>query len=201
MGTPGWNRLALCRRKRGIDSRACHQPKHRVFSWNFMADLTTILSSGGLSTLLSGALVFLSINVISERIKASIQHEYDQKLEIHKAQLKAQSDLAIEAFKSQLQITAAERNFQFSHVFQHTADVIVKTYQLLVELFGRVEYYTDAVAVGSAPQEQEEARSKLNQSAEEFNTYFHKNRILFQKEQWITSGSFHRSLNSSRGAA
>jgi hypothetical protein len=42
-------------------------------------DLITILSSGALST----TLVFLLRNWISERLKASIQHEYDQKLETH----------------------------------------------------------------------------------------------------------------------
>jgi hypothetical protein len=115
---------------------ACHR---KQIDTKTMSDLITILSSGALSLLLSGALIFLFKNWISARIKSAIQYEYDQKLETHKAQLQAESDIEIEKFKSQLQIVAAERNLRFSHIFQHTAEAIVKIYQLLLELLRAVE--------------------------------------------------------------
>lgn len=67
-----------------------------------MIDLLTILSSAGVSVLLSAALVFLAKNWISERIRGAIQSEYDQKLETHKAQLKAQNDTQLEQLKARL---------------------------------------------------------------------------------------------------
>jgi hypothetical protein len=95
-----------------------------------MQDIITILSSGALSS----ALVFLFRNWISERIKASIQHEYDQKLETHKAQLKAESEISVEKLKSQLQVAAAERSIKLTKVFEQQADAIAETYSKLVAM-------------------------------------------------------------------
>jgi hypothetical protein len=53
--------------------------------------LTSIAASGALAAFL----IWLSREWISARLKASIQHEYDQKLESLKSQLKAQSDVAL----------------------------------------------------------------------------------------------------------
>jgi hypothetical protein len=159
-----------------------------------MKDLITILSSGAVSLLLSGALVFIFKNWISERIKTSIQHEYDQKLETHKAQLKAQSDIEIEKLKSQLQVAGAERNVRFSHVFERTAETIVKTYQLLQEVLWAVQNYTDAVEVRSAPGDLEMAREQINKSAQEFFTYFHANKIYIPKKTMEKTWQFLNTL-------
>lgn len=74
---------------------------------------------------LAGA--WLLRNWISERLKASLQHEYAQKLETHKAQLRSQSETHIARLKADLEIAAAERSFRFSHVFERTADTIATT--------------------------------------------------------------------------
>jgi uncharacterized protein YaaR (DUF327 family) len=95
-----------------------------------MADLTTVLSSGAFSS----ALFFLFRNWISERIKASIEHEYAQKLETHKAQLKSQTDIAIVRLKADLEIAAMERNVRFSKIFERMAETIAETYKRLVAL-------------------------------------------------------------------
>lgn len=57
--------------------------------------LLNIISSAAVSGALSGALIWLSRNWISERLKNSIKHEYDQKLEAHKAKLKIENDVAL----------------------------------------------------------------------------------------------------------
>lgn len=53
--------------------------------------LTSVVASGALA----GVLVWLSKEWISVRLRTSIHHEYDQKLESLKAQLKAQSEVAL----------------------------------------------------------------------------------------------------------
>ena len=73
-----------------------------------MNEIATIASSVGLS----GLLVWLTKSWISERLKNAIKHEYDEKLETHKAQLKREYDKEIEEFKAHLQIAAAERNIR-----------------------------------------------------------------------------------------
>jgi hypothetical protein len=57
-----------------------------------VADFLISISSSGV---LAGILIWLSREWMSARLKSSIQHEYDQKLEAHKAKLKAESDVAL----------------------------------------------------------------------------------------------------------
>jgi hypothetical protein len=65
--------------------------------------------------LASGLLTFALREVISNRIKSGIQHEYDRKLETHKAQLKSEQELAI------LNITTALARETALHVAAHAA--------------------------------------------------------------------------------
>lgn len=62
------------------------------------------LASGAAS---SGLLMWLFKEWLSTRLKASIQHEYDRKLEAHKAQLKTEQELAILDIKTALAREAA----------------------------------------------------------------------------------------------
>lgn len=59
------------------------------------------------SSAVSGLLIWLSREWISARIKASIQHEYDQKLEAHKAQLKAENEISLLEIRTALEREAA----------------------------------------------------------------------------------------------
>ena len=65
--------------------------------------ILSIIASATASGLLAGILIWLSREWISTRLKTTIQHEYDQELEIHKANLKAQSDLALLKLKTDLE--------------------------------------------------------------------------------------------------
>lgn len=107
-----------------------------------MTDLITILSSGALSTLLALAIIYLSKTWISERLKSSIQSEYAQKLETHKAQLKAESEVTIVKLRSDLEIAANERSIKLSEVFEKQADVIAATYSKLVALMRAADCFT-----------------------------------------------------------
>jgi len=68
-----------------------------------MSDLiVTILSSVAVSAVLTSALVWLSKTWISTRLKNAIKHEYDQKLETHKASLTRDFAKEIEMLKGQI---------------------------------------------------------------------------------------------------
>ncbi|MBI4002111.1 MAG: hypothetical protein HY348_10040 [Nitrospira defluvii] len=76
-----------------------------------METVLGILSSG-----LSGAvLVWLLRNWISERLKQSIQHEYSEKLEIHKAQIKIELDFRIEKIKHEYELNKLRTSLFFDH--------------------------------------------------------------------------------------
>ena len=54
-----------------------------------------VITSASVSVALSGLLVWLTKSWISERLKHAIKAEYDEKLETHKAQLRAHSDVEL----------------------------------------------------------------------------------------------------------
>lgn len=62
--------------------------------------LLTLISSVGASALLTTALIWLSKNLISERLKNAIKSEYDIKLESHKSVLQAEQDRALEKLRA-----------------------------------------------------------------------------------------------------
>lgn len=61
--------------------------------------LTSLLSSAGVSALLATAIVWLGRTYISENLKASIKHEYEQKLAVHNAEIKASIDREAEKIR------------------------------------------------------------------------------------------------------
>ena len=93
--------------------------------------ITSIVSSA----LVSGAVVWLSKAWISERLKNAIKNEYDQKLESHKAQLKAANDIELEKLRSSLNILAAERQIEYSKLYEKRADAITEVYACLKDVY------------------------------------------------------------------
>lgn len=117
--------------------------------------LVQIITSSVVSAVLAGLLLWLTRSWISERLKNQIKNEYDQRLETHKAQLKAQSDVEVEKLRSQLKITATEHEVRFSQLHEKRAEVIAETYALLKELYVRLGDYVKIVEIaGDTPKEQ-----------------------------------------------
>lgn len=145
-----------------------------------MSDPLTILFSALSSLPLSGGLIWLYRDWISERIKGSIQHEYNQKLETHKAQLRSQSEIELARLKAQLEIAAGERNVQYSRVFEKTAEIIAETYGKLLALKDAADDYTQLMDP-SDPSRQE-LREAYRQKTQDFLKYFLPKKIYLPKE-------------------
>jgi len=147
--------------------------------------LTLIGGSAVFGGLAGGLVMFLFKTVISERIKGAIQHEYNEKFETFKVQLKSESDAEIEHLRSQLQIAAAERQFQYSKSFEKTADIIVKIYQKLVELRQLNDSYTTYTGMGmDDPQKDERQKyfDLLKRNWAEFSKFYNENKIYIPKD-------------------
>ena len=135
-----------------------------------------ILASAGFSAMFSGAIIWLFKSWISERLKNAIAHEYAQKLETHKAQLKAQSDVEIEKLKSELQIAASERNIKLTKVFEEQADIIAAVYAKLIALRDAVDNYIGFMReIGS--NKAQDTLEKMHNAHREFGGYFYPRRI------------------------
>jgi hypothetical protein len=94
-----------------------------------------LIASAGVSASLSGLLIWITKSWLSERLSQSIRSEYNQRLETHKAQLKASSDVEIERLRSQLNISATEHQVRYAKMHETRAEVIAETYSLLKELY------------------------------------------------------------------
>ncbi|MEF3075723.1 hypothetical protein V2P20_11875 [Methylobacter sp. Wu1] len=139
-----------------------------------------VISSAFVSTTLSGLLLWLTKSWISERLKQAIKNEYDQKLESHKAQLKAQSDVEIEKLRSQLSISATEHEVRFSRLHEKRAEIIAETYSLLKLLFIRFGDYVKVVEpVGDIPKD--ERRKLAIEAHQNFRNYYATKLIFFPR--------------------
>ncbi len=130
-----------------------------------------VLSSTAASTILVGGLAWLNRSWLSERLKQSIQAEYSQKLETHKAQLKGQNALEMERLRASLRVAAAERSVKFSRLHEKRADVVAETYRLLHETYTAVCDYTKVFEpAGGAPRD--ERRRTAAAAHEELRKYY-----------------------------
>jgi hypothetical protein len=141
---------------------------------NFAAQLLTDATISAAST---GIIIWLFREWISERLKGAIKNEYDQKLETHKAELKARSDVEIERLRSQLSIAAVEHQIRFSGLHEKRAEVIATTYSLLQEVYGSLGSYVDMIQLeGGLTREQR--RKAAAEAHKLFSDYYIKHRIF-----------------------
>jgi hypothetical protein len=137
--------------------------------------ITQIISTISVAAFTASGIIFLAKTWMSERIKNSIKNEYDQKLETHKAELKAKSDIEIERLRSQLSIIATEHQVRFSRLHDKRAEVIAQTYSTLKSLHFALRQYVDEFSSTSTLQARFEelvARQKAFESAYALNLIF-----------------------------
>jgi len=157
--------------------------------------LVTILSSAAVSASLTATLFWLLKNWISERLKNAIKHEYDLKLESHKAQLLASFNTEIESHKAMLQvenamateslranlhIAASERQIRFARLHEKVAECVAELYLLLSNLSTTVERYT-AILETPTMGTQEERRKAFAAALKEFDDYFKMHKLYVPK--------------------
>ncbi len=160
-----------------------------------MDGLLQILASASISTVLAGILLWISRLWLSERLKASIKAEYDQKLETHKAQLQAQSsveleklraalkaeaDVQTEKLRSELNAASHEHNVKFSHLHEMRAVTLTETYALLRNLHDRMADYVAIFEFAGGPS-REDCRKAVVEAYPAFCNYYLNRAILLPK--------------------
>ena len=116
-------------------------------------------------------MIWLTKSWISERLKNSIKNEYDEKLETHKAQLKAQADIESERLRSQLSIAATEHQVKFSSLHDKRAEVIAELYGLLVQAHWDAGSFISPVEFGGEPTKKEKYVTAMNAIADFFRFF------------------------------
>jgi hypothetical protein len=159
-----------------------------------MNDLITVITSAGVSALLTAVIVFLAKNWISERLRGAIRSEYEQKLETHKAQLKAQNDTQLEHFKAQLQVAASERSIRLTRVFETTVDTVAGTYERFLAFHDAVGSYISIFEYKSDPSK-EERRKIVASRYTEFLDYYRPRRPFLPKRTVLSIEDFCAKLH------
>lgn len=104
---------------------------------------STLFASVTVSALLSAALIWLGKAWISQRIQNSIRHEYDLKLETHKALLAAEQSRNLEKIKAELATAGAEKNARRDYEYEAKKRLYEQYEPLLFQLIEQSEdaYY------------------------------------------------------------
>ena len=98
-------------------------------------------AASGISISVTAFFIWLFRIWVLEKIKSEVKHEYDEKLETHKAQLKSQADVQLEQFRSDLNFVSSQKQAVFLRLYEKRADVIADVYAKLANLMSCMESY------------------------------------------------------------
>lgn len=138
-----------------------------------MIDFPTI----GASVAASALVVWFFRTWISERLRQSIKHEYDHKLELHKAELRAAHDLELERLRSSLERRAHEHRITFTRLHERRVETVAEIYGYLQDVDDRLDDLLNNRRSGLTDQTRKTAFYKLHLSCKKFTDHFHRNKI------------------------
>lgn len=146
----------------------------------------------GMSTALPLILVWLFRNWISERLKRSIQSEYDILLEKHKAelkrdndvylaQLKAEHDKSMQLMNHNLELARLEHQTKFAGSFNEVIQTVKSTHAKLLEIHRALLAYTNILEFNTDPPK-EERRKRIADIIKEFWEQYSPQRIFIPEQ-------------------
>jgi len=158
--------------------------------------ILALLSSAAVSAALTAVLFWIMKNWITERLKNAIKHEYDVKLESHKAQVMASlnteiethkarlqidNTTAIERLKADLQIATSEHQVRFARLHEKVAKSVAGMHLRLTNLAIAVGRYT-AVFETPSMGSKVERRKAIADALKNFDDYFKTRKLYVSKE-------------------
>jgi hypothetical protein len=139
--------------------------------------ISLILGSATVSTALSGVIIWITKNWISERLKNSIKHEYDLKIEVLKTNLKAESDQTLERLKADLHM----HNVRSSKLIEQRGEVIKELHakiDVLAMHLHSLVYPLQLVGEKSI----EDKDKDVFEAGKALEEYYRANKIYFEKQ-------------------
>lgn len=127
-------------------------------------DINTFLTALAANTIVLGVVGFLSRSIVV--------HFLNKDVESFKSKLQADASRQIEEFKSTLEIERARLQISYGGIFAKQADVLMKLYELLLNLEAEV----NSGIVGT------DAWTKYQKKLDTYKAYYHENRALIPEE-------------------
>jgi len=138
--------------------------------------LMQVLTSAGTVAVLLTAAGWLLRSWIAERLRSAVKHEYDERLESHKAQLKANYDVSIARLNFQFTQTTIEHQVRFAGLYAKRADVISHAYSLLVKAHREAHYFASPIQYSGGAEVENQYVATLN-ALSAFFDYFDENQL------------------------
>jgi len=126
------------------------------------------------TTAVLGGFVYFLRDIILAKLAARIKHQYDEDL-------------------TRLRSNLAQGEFRYSLVFKETADKILKTYQMLLEVY---EAAQDVTTDWGDEERRKELGLELDRKALEFGAFYPPNEIYILKKTRHKISNFWKTLNS-----
>jgi hypothetical protein len=122
-----------------------------------MTNFETVITSSAITGACFAAVVWMARNLILERLRAAVRHEYDARLEVLRSDLSRQTETGLTELRSQLEREAADKIARL----QSELDLLkakelsglqekLNAYRLVIEVFA--EIYSDLLTAFSAGQ-------------------------------------------------
>ena len=124
--------------------------------------------------------VWITRTWLTEGIKNSIRTQYEEKLETHKANMKAQSDIELEKLRAKLQEESARNHAVFSRLHEQRATIFSETYSRLIELHSCLSKYVNPLELVGEPKKDEKCKDLVDVH-DDFFKYFSSHQIFFPK--------------------
>ena len=134
-------------------------------------EVRTVVTSIVSSSAVASAVVWFLRSFVTERLRASIQHEYDQKLEAFKAEQENIRIKETERLRSDLHIAATEREIVFRGLQEKRADVIANVFAGLHGAHVALQVYSNDLRFENPSDE--ELLDRLSKSFDTINEHFY----------------------------
>jgi hypothetical protein len=122
----------------------------------------------------------VAVAAVAWLARSIITHWLSKDVEVYKTRLQAESAVALERIRSELQILAARRNIEYSRIHEKRLEIIAELVSKISAFHERVSAYVSEVEWGGAPSKEE--RRKLTAEAfADFNKYFIPRRFFLPK--------------------
>jgi len=126
----------------------------------------------GASTVLLGAVAWL--------IRSLLKQLLSKDIEIHKTQLKTESDRNLETFRATLQQRATEHQILFSRLHDKRANIVAELYSKMVEAISATESFVSPAEWVGEPDKKEKYKKAMHHIVD-FFCYFDRRRIFLEK--------------------
>jgi hypothetical protein len=140
-------------------------------------------------TALVGMAAWFTKTLIEKHIEQTVKHEYEERLENHKAELQKSA----EQLKSELSNLAHERQLRFAHLHEKAAEVVAETYQRLWVVMGAFFTYV-SIYENEAMGSKAERRKLLWESVKDFQDYFYPRRLFLPRSLADSIASLERKV-------